>query len=730
MKALLNRLMVAQKLAIFGALGLLMVVLPLSLYLNETYKDYAFARTERQGIEPARTVLKLLRQAQQHRSLSAAVLGGAAELESQRAAEQQAIEQTIATMLSQQKDALANKKINDAWRRATWHWRSLSNGVTIRSVTVQESNDLHAALSARLLLTLEHVRDQFSLTLDPEADGYFLHIAALLHLPELSELLGQASARGASMLARQTASETERAAMTAAVGRIRALAAEARRSIDKAIEASPDVRNDVGALLTEGSDKVNRVALLAEERVIGVRELTYSSNEFASQYAAAADGVFKLAQAATDALDRVLAARVTGTALTALWLGGFVLLFALAAGAFGVYVARGITQPVSRLHATVQNFAQGNDQVRAHLDTNDELGQLGAAFDRMMDERVATQEGMRGENEKLNSSVLGLLHAVAQLSRRDLTVKVPVTEDITGPVADALNLMAGETAKTLQDVSNISADVTAASLKVKSQSDAVQSAANEQRKQVEASATALDQASQTMTRIAEMAQQCNAAAQRSIATTQQALETVTGTVGGINNTRDTIRETEKRIKRVGERSQEISVAVNLINSIAERTHILALNAAMHAASAGEAGRGFAVVADEVQRLAENARQSTQQIATLVNNIQVETADTVNTMNAAITQVVEGSRLAEQAGRQMQVSQQTNAELVASVSRIAEQSQQQARTTGELAERAGLIKRTTQETTKQLTEQNLQTNLLVEYAKSLLAAVRVFKLSST
>jgi methyl-accepting chemotaxis protein len=323
-----------------------------------------------------------------------------------------------------------------------------------------------------------------------------------------------------------------------------------------------------------------------------------------------------------------------------------------------------------------------------------------------------------------------LLQAVAQLSRRDLTVKVPVTQDVTGPVADALNLLTGETAKVLQQVSDISAEVTAASLKVKSQSDTVMNAAALESQQVEQTAQSLERASETMTQIASMAQHCNSAAERAIKTTQQALETVTGTVGGINNTRDTIRETEKRIKRLGERSQEISVAVNLINSIAERTHILALNAAMHAASAGEAGRGFAVVADEVQRLAESARQSTQQIATLVNNIQVETSDTVNTMNAAISQVVEGSKLAEQAGRQMQVTQEATAELVSSVQRIAEQSQQQARSTTELLERASLIKKSTQETSKQLTEQGLQTNLLVEYARNLLATVRVFKLSST
>jgi methyl-accepting chemotaxis protein len=198
-------------------------------------------------------------------------------------------------------------------------------------------------------------------------------------------------------------------------------------------------------------------------------------------------------------------------------------------------------------------------------------------------------------------------------------------------------------------------------------------------------------------------------------------------VGGINTIRDTIRETEKRIKRLGERSQEISGAVNLINSIAERTHILALNASMHAASAGEAGRGFAVVAEEVQRLAENARQATEQIAKLVHNIQTETMDTVTTMNTVISQVVEGSHLAEQASEQMRVTQQTTSELVASVRQIAEGSQSQAQVSNELRHRAGQIVESTLRTRQQLEEQDVQTTSLLDYANRLVQAVRVFRL---
>ncbi|MDZ7737431.1 MAG: methyl-accepting chemotaxis protein [Gammaproteobacteria bacterium] len=233
-----------------------------------------------------------------------------------------------------------------------------------------------------------------------------------------------------------------------------------------------------------------------------------------------------------------------------------------------------------------------------------------------------------------------------------------------------------------------------------------------------------------MQRIAKLAQASNRSADEAIEMTTTAVETVTNTVDSINKIRDTIRETEKRIKRLGERSQEISTAVNLINNIAERTHILALNASMHAASAGEAGRGFAVVADEVQRLAENAREATSQISTLVNNIQVETASTVSTMNELITQVVGGSKLAEEAGEQMRVTQTTTTELVRMVQKIAAGATAQANTSTRLRDRTEVIRETVRKTGSHLQEQSAYTDQLVENAMALVASVGVFQTGDT
>lgn len=382
---------------------------------------------------------------------------------------------------------------------------------------------------------------------------------------------------------------------------------------------------------------------------------------------------------------------------------------------------------IAKIEKTVISVGEGDYDARSGISAQDEVGLLSQALDKLLDERVTHLMTVEEEKEQLNESVIALLEAVSQLSQRDLTVKVPVTEDVTGPVADALNLLTSETARVLYRVTAISEYVSGSTEKVKAQSDDIGRKAQaefiEVQKMVDELASALD----AMNKITSLAQAANEATDSAIITTDNALQTVTETVEGIQAIRDVIRETEKRIKRLGERSQEIGGTVDLIANIAERTHVLALNASMHAAAGGEGGRGFAVVADEVQRLAENAQDATGQISTLVNNIQVETADTVTTMNRLISQVVEGTRLAEQAGVRMNETKETTAGLVASIQQIASNAQSQIEVNKRLRERAESVLETTHQTASQLRDQSAMTESLVKYARQLLMTVRVFKL---
>lgn len=344
-----------------------------------------------------------------------------------------------------------------------------------------------------------------------------------------------------------------------------------------------------------------------------------------------------------------------------------------------------------------------------------------------LEEREVAQQKAEQENEQLNDSIINILQSVHQLSQRDLTVKAPVTEDVVGTVSDSINFLTDETSRVLKDVTNVAGQVKDSSEKVRSQAGMVSHTAEQERESVSNMVDSLYEATQSMERVAQLAQESNKATIEATEVTENALNTVNNTVKGMESIRETIAETEKRIKRLGERSQEISGIVNLINTISERTHVLALNASMQAAVAGEAGRGFAVVAEEVQRLAESSRNATQQIASLVGNIQIETNETINTVNNTISQVVEGSSQAQKAGEQMRHTQQITEKLVNQIRLIAEASEQQKSMSSELLEAVQHIGASTEQTAQQIESQNQETLNLQQAAQRLVESVSVFKL---
>jgi twitching motility protein PilJ len=425
-----------------------------------------------------------------------------------------------------------------------------------------------------------------------------------------------------------------------------------------------------------------------------------------------------------------------------------VLVSGIAAGAllisilFAVLIARSITRPLHSLQGAIHSVSAGGTmESLAMIDTRDEFNDMGFAVNQMLQSQISMREKAEeeqhiaeenrkkaeAENEALNNSVISILEAMDSLSRRDLTVRAPVTKDMIGTVSDSVNALADETSKVLQGVTQIAAQVAEVSNKVRAQGETVSLTAADERKSVNDMFNSLGDATSSINRVAALAEQSNLSAERATSVTNTALATVNDTVRGMDSIRETISETEKRIKRLGERSQEISGIVNLINTISERTHVLALNASMQAAVAGEAGRGFAVVAEEVQRLAESSRNATQQIATLVNNIQLETNETIATVNRTIGQVVQGSEQAQKAGEQMRQTQEITNELVEQVRRIAAASDQQKEVSVQLLESIQRLGSSNENTTQQIDAQFKETLVLQDSAKKLVESVSVFKL---
>jgi len=731
----LGRLLLWQKLAVLGLLALVSTAVPFYLFWQDQQATYVATDKERTGLQAALMVLPVLQFNQQHRGLSANLLGGKDELAKDRTDKQAQLDRAIndATNLYNtylQKD----QRLVAHWELIKKNWRDISTGVSNKMLTVPQSFQKHTEQSAELLSFLDEILGYSGMQLDPNEETYALIHSTLQALPSLTEDMGQGRAKGSGMLAvsqttHQPTSIGDRLQLAAIMSNLQRDRSASKKRLDFVYETSPQLRANIEAQSNVGLDQAQRAYDLATKEAITPELPTYSSVDYYREFTTAIDEVFKAVNVGAKELDLQFAKQLSRSRDTQLRTIGALAILIFIAGALGILISRSVTGPVNHLVQTMIKIAQGDRRARARAENTDELGLLANQFDKMVDEREAISAKLEKENEQLNNSIIRVLQAVAELSKRDLSVKVPVNEDITGPVADAINALSDETIKVLRGVTAISGQVSRASNDVRAKSDAVMETAEKERQQVDETAKRMAVAANEMNKIAELARDSQTAADAAIKTTQEALRTVTATVTGISSTRDTIRETEKRIKRLGERSQEISGVVNLINSIAERTHILALNASMHAASAGEAGRGFAVVADEVQRLAENAREATTQISTLVSSIQSETQDTVSTMNSAITQVVEGSKLAEEAGRQMQATQDTTNELVKSVQQISTSSLRQAKLTNELQEYAKLIRESTTSTSKQLTEQGEQTRHLVEYANKLVESVNVFKLPS-
>jgi twitching motility protein PilJ len=252
-------------------------------------------------------------------------------------------------------------------------------------------------------------------------------------------------------------------------------------------------------------------------------------------------------------------------------------------------------------------------------------------------------------NDANQAAILRLMNELQTVAEGDLTQQATVTEDITGAIADSVNYTVEELRTLVSQVQGTVGRVTETTQQVEATSTELLAASTEQLREIRDTGESVLQMAGRINDVSAQAQETAQVARQSLEAAESGLRAVQNTIGGMNLLRDQIQDTSKRIKRLGESSQEIGEITELISDITEQTNVLALNAAIQAASAGEAGRGFSVVAEEVQRLAERSGDATRQIAALVKTIQTDTQDAVGAMERSTQGVVENARLSDAAG---------------------------------------------------------------------------------
>ena len=332
------------------------------------------------------------------------------------------------------------------------------------------------------------------------------------------------------------------------------------------------------------------------------------------------------------------------------------------------------------------------------------------------------------ENRRNQEAILRLLDEMGQVADGDLTVQARVTEDITGAIADSINYTIEELRRLVAGITRASVQVTAATGEAQRITAQLLDATQNQATRIGSTGQSVVQMAKSIGEVSENARRSAEVAQQSLTAAEKGAGAVQKAVRGMNDIREQIQETSKRIKRLGESSQEIGEIVQLITEITEQTNVLALNAAIQAASAGEAGRGFTVVAEEVQRLAERSAEATKHISSIVKTIQRDTQDTVEAMEHSTQGVVEGTRIADEAGQALHEIEDVSKRLAALIASISAATQEQARSATDVESNMQSILGITQLTTDGTKKTAASADQLDALANELKSSVTRFKLA--
>ncbi|MBI1358447.1 MAG: HAMP domain-containing protein [Acidobacteria bacterium] len=675
---LLRNLRISHKLALIVAvMGVPIAVLGY-LYVGVLVAQTEAVREELAGHERLRRLRDVVTAVALHRA--AAEDGNAGALAEAAARADAAIQKVDAADRSLQ--------VDPRWVRFRTDWAQLAQQGG--AGTDADGANRHAVLASNLNSLLARVGEDSKLLMDPDIDAHFLSSATLEALPawlaELAELRGSA----------RLAADAEPAQVDSYRQTMSVLLADLDRELR-------DIERGVDALGTRNpalSQSLSQPLERTRDALAALGDQVRARTEEAGPVLTAADAVRQAALSLYDAalaglgaelserLDRLERDRILQFLLVIFVLALAVLLV--------MYSNRVITGQIWEINRLVRQISIGDLAARARVTSQDELGRMTESLNAMLDDTLAKVQSSE-ERDRIQNSIQKLLEDISGVAEGDLTKEAEVTAEVTGAIADSFNYMIVELRGIIAQVQNTTLQVSVAASQIQESAERLAQGSEHQSAQIVDTSAAVEEMAGSIRQVSATALSAAKVAQNALENSRRGAEAVSKTVDGMNAIRGQVQETAKRIKRLGESSQEVGEIVELIGDIADRTSILALNASIQAAMAGDAGRGFAVVAQEVEGLAERATESTKRIAGLIRSIQDDMNAAVRAMEDTTREVVGGSTLANEAGDTLERIETVSGQLEQLIRSISEASTHQAAGSDSVASAMGEISQGTLQT---------------------------------
>jgi len=602
----LQRLSFSGKFVLLGALALGLVLVPTTLYLLDALKSGRQAERELRGVAPVRALLQLVALTQQHRDLSASLLGGDASLQSARQAKQAELQRAFEASEQALQAADVGADLLAAWQQLREQWLALSAQLEQGDLGARQNLQRHGQLIAASLLLEDALLDRFELALDPLLDSDALIDAALVEMPQVAELFGQLRGYGALYLAQGSILPEQQGALMGLSAQALASAERMSRAFAKATAADPALAALLEAPLQALSAQSQQALELTDQQLISALELDFSSGgaglklsypvaDYLAAYARPIDDLQAIGDAALAALEQKLGERRDDHRRHSLLMSAVLAALLLIGGSVAALIVLRLLAQLNEAMAAAERIAKGDLSRPLASAGSDEAARLLQALQRM-------QSDLRATVEQIVSSSQQLASASGELST--------VTEGASHGL-------------------------------------------QRQCEELDQAATAVTQLTTAIEEVARNAVFTSEVSRSADRCSRQGQDSVNRTVDAIEALTADIERTAQALQALAGRIDDIGSVLDVIRAIAEQTNLLALNAAIEAARAGESGRGFAVVADEVRALARRTQDSTQQIESIIGAVQQGSQEALQAMRSSDGRTRETLEVARAAGAALQ-----------------------------------------------------------------------------